>query len=122
MVTQSITEGGFNFQHGNGLYLSPSKKTAVGYASNNIYGSELISSTLKILRELVKKEVKGVRDDLFRKFPDAFRLLDINPAPILIQVNDVLSTSLLDENGGDPSKSLRRIEAYPTLNDLMVFG
>lgn len=97
-----------NFQHG-GTYLSPSPITAVRYATHKRYGSELLTYTLDFLAELVRLEVKGVCDELYRAYPQIFELLDISPAPMLIQVENVPPATLLAENGGDARPVLERI-------------
>jgi|LauGreSBDMM110SN_4_FD.fasta_scaffold138073_1 hypothetical protein len=40
-----------NFRYG-GIYLSPSQENAAGYAKNNSYGSELLSSIIEALQDL----------------------------------------------------------------------
>ncbi len=94
-----------NFQHGQ-AYLSPSRETAVRYAANNPYGSELLSTTLELLRGLVRLDVPGIRDALYQEYPQIFAKLDISAAPILVRVDDVPSDALLTEGGHDPSKSI----------------
>lgn len=60
-----------NFQHGE-TYLSPSRLTAIRYAANKRYGSELLSYTLYFLNELIRLEVDGVQDKLYRAYPHIF--------------------------------------------------
>lgn len=110
MVEQKISAGGMNFQHGD-TYLSPSKMTAIKYATSKRYGSELITYTMDLLQELANRDVPGVRTSLFKKYPDGFRLLDISPAPILIEVINIPAQNLLDEFGKDATENLREIQA-----------
>jgi hypothetical protein len=98
-----------NFQHGE-TYLSPSASTAIRYAANNRYGSELLTYTMEFLRELVRLKANGVCDKLYRKFPHAFEKLDISPAPLLIQVDDVEPTALVAENGASAKPVLEYIQ------------
>jgi hypothetical protein len=98
----------FNFQHGE-TYLSPSSITATKYAVNKEYGSELLTYTMKFLRELLSKDIPYVKNDLKRKYPELFRLLDAKPSPILIRVKNVTAESLLDEHGEEPHSNFKDI-------------
>jgi hypothetical protein len=108
MVYQS-NGGAFNFQHGDS-YLSPSKQTAAFYAINNKYGSELLSYTINFLKELLNKDIPYVKTDLFRKFPKIFGLIEAKPSPLLIQVENVTASSLLNEHGEDPKHNLEQMQ------------
>ncbi|UTA55177.1 hypothetical protein L3D22_04910 [Lysobacter soli] len=96
----------FNFQHGH-AYLSPSEQTAVRYSVGTRYGSELLSYTLELLGELVRRNV--VRESEFAEHAELFKLLRRSFAPILIEVSNVLPKSLLDECGGDPRRNLEQM-------------
>ena len=98
MVRQ--TTGPMNFQHGD-TYLSPARSTAIRYASNKRYGSEILTYALGFLEELVRRDVEGIRNVLYRKYPQVFSLLDISPSPILIEVIDCPLDSLRTEAGVD---------------------
>jgi hypothetical protein len=65
--------GAMNFQHGD-AYLSPSALTAVRYAANQRYGSELLSYALDFLQELYRRRVPGVADELYSEYRDLFNL------------------------------------------------
>lgn len=104
MVDQAT--GRRNFQHGN-AYLSPSASTAIRYAVNTRYGSELLTYTLDFISELLRRKIPGIADDLFRSFPQVFEKLDISAAPVLVAAEDVSTAALLAENGE---------EAQPTLD------
>ena len=69
--------GQMNFQHGD-TYLSPARLTAIRYAVNKRYGSELLSYTLDFLQELLRRKIPGVADDLFHDYPEMFNLLDVS--------------------------------------------
>lgn len=101
--------GTMNWQHGD-AYLSPAKQTAIRYAANKRLGSELLTYTLDLLEELVRHEVPGVRDDMYQRFPQAFRVLDLSCSPILIEANGVAASALAGEDGGDASVNLRVID------------
>jgi hypothetical protein len=68
--------GNWNFQRGQ-TYVSPSRETAVIYAANNRYGSELLTYTLDFLQALVDRDVPGAQDSLARKYPRLFGLLNV---------------------------------------------
>jgi hypothetical protein len=65
------------------------------------YGSELLTYTLDFLAELIRLNVDGVSNKLYRAYPHIFKKLDISAAPLLIQVDNIDSTALAAENGGD---------------------
>jgi len=98
----------FNFQHGD-TYLSPAKFTAIRYAINTRYGSELLTYTVHFLDGLVRLGVSGVCDDLYQKYPHVFHKLDISVAPLLIEVEGVKSCDLLSEKGDDPQAQFELI-------------
>jgi hypothetical protein len=108
-MAEQSNSGSFNFQHGN-TYLSPSKQTASRYAINKRYGSELLTYTIDFLNELLKLEIQYVKSDLFRKYPKIFGLIEANPSPLLIQVKNVIVSSLVSEHGQDPTKNLERVD------------
>ena len=96
---------GLNFQHG-AVYLSPSRFTAVRYATGKKKGSELISYTTSMLEELGRFGLAEVRQGLYQEFPEIFTLLDIDAAPVLIELNGVDPACLLSEKGGSPEDNL----------------
>jgi hypothetical protein len=100
--------GASNFQHGHS-YLSPALSTAVRYAASNRYGSELLTNTLGFLQELLNLDVPGVRDALYRQFPEMFRMLDVSPAPLLIRIDNVPITAVLNEHGNQPDSNVELI-------------
>jgi hypothetical protein len=106
MAEQKIAA--MNFQHGQ-TYLSPSKKTAIRYAVNKRYGSELLSYSLVFLQLLLDLEVPGVASELYQRHPAVFRFLDISPSPMLVRADDVPLASLLTENGKDTAGSVERL-------------
>lgn len=96
---------GLNFQHG-AVYLSPSRFTAVRYATGKKKGSELISYTTSMLDELGRLDLEEVKQGLFQEFPELFRVLDIDAAPVLIQVAGLETHALLSEKGEAPEGNL----------------
>jgi hypothetical protein len=97
-----------NFQHGQ-TYLSPSKKTAIRYAVNKRYGSELLSYCMVFLQLLLDREVPGVANELYQRHPAVFRFLDISPSPMLVRADDVPLAALLTEHGKDTASSLEKL-------------
>jgi hypothetical protein len=100
--------GVLNFQHGD-AYLSPVMSTAVRYAVNKRYGSEILTYALDFLDELIRRKVPGIVDDLYKRFPQVFGLLDISCAPMLIEVRDVSTSDLVDEFGGDAMHNVQAV-------------
>jgi hypothetical protein len=99
---------GLNFQHG-GVYLSPSKETAVRYACGKKKGSELISRAVLLIEELVRLNVGEVKADLYQEFPEVFHLQDIDAAPVLICIPQLDPDMLLSERGESPDDNLAKI-------------
>ncbi len=97
-----------NFQHGD-TYLSPVQFTAIRYAANKKYGSELLTYALFFLEVLLIKKTPGLVDELYQRFPEIFHMLDISPAPILIEVNHVEVEALDSEHGGEATAVIQKI-------------
>jgi len=97
--------GHFNFQHGH-AYLSPSEKTAVRYAIDKRYGSELLTYTLALLEELIRRSLIDREGALSREFHEVFYLLGRTFAPMLVEVDNVSIHTLLDEHGDNPQANL----------------
>ncbi len=108
MTKQST--GQFNWQHGES-YLSPSIHTAIRYATNKRFGSEIVTYTLDILTELIRRKIPGVTDNLFQKYPQAFGWLDSSPSPLLIRVNDVSRAYLESETNTSCSQQIAKLES-----------
>jgi hypothetical protein len=106
MVNQ--TSAAMNFQHGD-TYLSPSQMTAARYASNQPYGSEILSYALELLEELVRRKVDGVADELYQRHPQIFNFMDISPAPLIIEVVNCPVEWLVTENGENAGDQLEQI-------------
>ena len=113
MTKQEIR--GWNWQHGD-TYLSPAKSTAIRYAIHKRFGSELLTYTLDFLEELHRREVPGVKDDLFRRYPDAFGIMEACPSPILIEASNIPITSLQSEDGSKPDSNFKH------MNDVLSDG
>lgn len=106
-MTEQSKAGSFNWQHGD-TYLSPSKQTASSYAINKKYGSELLSYTLEFLKELIKLKLDEIKK-LQYEYRKVFSLLNINPAPLLIEVSNIPTSILVDEKGEDPQSNLNEV-------------
>jgi hypothetical protein len=101
--------GRWNWQHGD-TYLSPAIDTAVRYAIDKRYGSELLTYTLDFIQELVRREVSEVTSGLYQKYPDLFGWLDTCPSPLLVVARDTPIGSLITEGGGAPITQLNQLE------------
>ncbi|OIV41723.1 hypothetical protein [Flavobacterium johnsoniae] len=108
MIEQDNT-GLFNFQHGQ-TYVSPSKGSAINYSLRNTYGSELLSYTITFLRELVKEEIPN---SLLTDFKHINDIMNLTPSPVLIEVSNVHSSSLLSEHGDDPQHNFNNMAGFP---------
>lgn len=97
-----------NFQHGD-TYLSASKNTAIRYAVNKRFGSELLSYCLDLLQELLNRNNSPIKDVVYPRFPHLFNLLNISYAPIIIAVQNISPNFLTDEHGNDAAKNIARI-------------
>jgi hypothetical protein len=108
--TQMIEQksSGWNWQHGD-AYLSPSTLTAIRYAIGKEFGSEFLSYTMIFIEEMVRREIDEVIGGLYQQFPRLFQLLDVNPSPMLVKVNEIPIDALLSERGES---------AIPTLEEL----
>lgn len=100
--------GHVNFQHGD-TYLSPNSGTAVRYAANKKYGSEFLTYILDFLQELLRRNIPGIADDLYRKYPQIFNLLDVSCAPLLVKVDNATIDELVAESGDDASETFNHI-------------
>ncbi len=97
----------FNYQHGE-TYVSPSKMTAIRYATKK-YGSEMLTYTIEFLNELLKQDIPYVKSELYRKYHQIFGFILAAPSPLLIQVKNVKVDSLLSEQGDKPDSKLEFI-------------
>lgn len=101
--------GGLNFQHGD-AYVTGSLDRAVQYASQNRYGSEILSYALDFLQLLVDRDVPTVRDSIYRKYRPIFQMLQVNAAPLIIRAEGVSKADLLDDKDNDADHELRLLE------------
>jgi len=58
------------------------------------------------LRELRRANVEDVTDVIYKEFPHMFDLLDVKPAPILIEIYKINSTLLLVEDGSSAKDNI----------------
>ena len=118
LMTEQVAGGSFNWQHG-ATYLSPSKKTAVAYATNKRYGSELLTYTIDFLQLLVDKKIKCVTTDLYRKYQKIFGLLEAHPLPSLVQVSNVPVSSLMSEHGESSEDNIAQMQEVLTASPIL---
>lgn len=116
MVRQD--SGQMNWQHGQ-PYLSPSLTTAIRYAINKKYGSELLSYTLELLAELVRLEQPEVIQDLYQEYRRLFGLLDASPAPLVIEATAIPVDALRTENGASPDSQIETLAGLANQPDLL---
>ena len=64
---------------------------------------------------LLRRNVPGVANDLYRRYPRIFNLLNISAAPLLIEASAVPTADLSAEGGGDAAPTLDHIRK--TLQD-----
>jgi hypothetical protein len=103
--------GSYNFQHGD-TYLSASKETALDYAMNKTFGSEILTYTIDFLKELIRLDIEYVKKELYRRYPKVFGYIDANPSPILVQARNVKIDSLVNEYGEVPVNEFTTIEKW----------
>lgn len=107
MAKQCVTNGHMNFRHGS-TYCSPSEATAVRYALSNSHGSELLSSCIGLYGQLALTAPDEV-SFLKVEFPEIYSLSLTRPSPILIIMQNVCSSALRTEQGGDAIEQIREI-------------
>lgn len=107
-MAEQSNQGAFNFQHGD-TYLSASINTAVSYAIDKEYGSELLTYTINFLKELLRLDLPKVKSDLFSKYGKVFGLIEAKPSPVLLQVTNLKADKLTDEHGNDPTRNFETI-------------
>lgn len=116
MIKQGVaSEEGMNFQHGN-TYCSPSKRTAINYANNNPYGSEILSHCVAAYKKLVSicpSELDVIAID----FSEISSLAKKIYKPILIEVTKVPFSAVLTEQGKSPIINIKRIIKYIDTKD-----
>ena len=122
MASQRVTDGGFNFRHGN-AYLSPSILTAAQYASNSRYGSEFLSHTIALLEELEKHDSR-LAERVTQGYPDIANLRGAKHEPLLIKAVHVPIANLHAENGNDVLLEIEKMKKLvdgidPSMHDLM---
>lgn len=94
MVEQIVTH--MNFQHGQ-TYLSPSEFSSARYSASNHYGSELLSESFRLLRELSRRRAPELSQEFRNYHADTLRLFKVNAAPIMIEVRDCPTAWLVTE-------------------------
>jgi len=107
IALQRVTGGNFNFRHG-GFYLTPSRATALRYATANRFGSEMISNCFELYQELTEQ---GDLPQALRSFSglvDLFERNELHQA-MVIKVNRVFVADLCGENGGGAAEPLTRL-------------
>lgn len=120
MLEQRVTGGGFNFRHSN-TYLSAAQWKAVGYALNNIYGSELLSQALSLFAKL-KTFDKANADQIASKYPAVVDVASLAHQPLLVEILHVPIQDLRSERGGDPTDLFGMMEDDSDMGKIMLQG
>jgi hypothetical protein len=107
MTTQTITDGGFNYQHGE-VYLTPRIHTAVGY-SRNKYGSEIISKIFETLDLFTSLDVK-IDSKMLADFQNLISLKELTAIPVIYEINNLPIEYLsMGESGQDLEKHINLV-------------
>ncbi len=93
LMSRQTSRNGFNFRHGGG-YVTPSQGSAVRYATNNKYGSEIISHVLAFAEELTRNG--HIINELLSS--DLLELAKTNPFPVLLEITNTPISTLQGEN------------------------
>jgi hypothetical protein len=107
MLEQKVTGGNYNFRHGS-VYLTPSWGTVKIYG-NNRYGSEYVSSTIKLLEKLEKNGAKFSDNDT----QNLLKLLEIQKlpfAPVVLEISDIAVDFIQSETGKNPKNNIEFME------------
>lgn len=108
MVNQDSFRDDANFQHGD-AYLTPSRRSAVGYALTNPFGSELITQSHRLYRILEARAPEGLRARMLDQHP-LVAVFSLEAKPILIVARNVTVAGLLSEGGEAPEKSINHLQ------------
>lgn len=108
-----------NFKH-DGIYIALSEARAVSYASNNKYGSEIVTRSISLLTLLEQKGIDFNNSDLaidrFKEFKTR------TPKPIIIKILEVNEDRLDKEDGKTAKESLDFLrKIYHNLNEKEKF-
>lgn len=113
MLDQEVFETGANFQHGQ-TYLSPSRRSAVGYALTNRFGSELLTQTYRLFRWLMENKANLLTEMQLDRHPVA-KLFKSKPEPILITACQVNLSHLAAEDGGSVEPVVEELSQFLSL-------
>ncbi len=107
MSEQEVTSGNLNFRHGS-VYFAAYRRTAISYARNNLYGSELLSESFRLYNILrtMNDGVKEIED----RHPTLVGMAGLTVIPILVVAKGVPISSLRSETGEDPVPELERMQ------------
>ena len=107
IVDERVTSGGFNFRY-DGTYLSPSKTTAVRYALNNRFGSELLSTAFGMFERLKTYDQRRACE-IIEGYPELLWVDKMPSQPLLVEALDVPIRNLCSEDGEDPTDALNML-------------
>ncbi|MGC3978251.1 MAG: hypothetical protein QM751_08550 [Paludibacteraceae bacterium] len=120
MTHQRITDGGFNYQHGE-VYLTPSLYTAHGYSKNK-YGSEIISKIFETLDLFNFLEVK-IDAKLLDDFEDLLAIKELTAFPVIYEINNLPIEYLnMGESGEEIENQINSVIEDISKYGKVVFG
>ena len=73
-------------------------------------GSELLTNTADFLKELIKRGIGEATHELYREYPEVFRLMETSPSALLIEINGLTISELKSENGDDPKEAIEFLQ------------
>ena len=114
MIEQTVTRGGFNYRYGN-AYVTACRAKAISHATSHQFGSELLSTTMKVLERLHKQDPARSRAMAARHQIDP-RLRVSEHRPLLLEASHVPVRNLNSECGEDPMTLLDLIQGYVDRN------
>ena len=109
MVDQESFSGGGNFQHGD-TYLTPSRASAVGYALQNRFGSELITQAHRVYCLLVERQPRALQNLALNR--PLVSLFATRPEPLIVTAFNVAVTDVVAEGGGPPDGTIESLQEY----------
>jgi len=112
IVSQNITDTGYNFRHG-GAYLTPSINKAKYYATVNRYGSELLSQYFNVIDIIHNKlPSHNIISQIKGENPGTFNYYNKEHNPIVIKLMDIPIQYLKNENGDNPDEQVAEMDQF----------
>jgi hypothetical protein len=90
---------GYNFLYGGGVYLTPSRSTALKYACP--FGSEIVTQCNLLYRSIIEAE-GGSQPSWFDSYPELLSVFQCPGKPLIVRVQGTRIRDLSDEYGREP--------------------